>query len=212
MKTVKLYTPIELKKKYPEGYENALEWFRSDQGEIPWQGEIMDSFKAVFERSGLELRDWSISGDYPSSSWVKFHFPYFYAAYGAKDLTGQRALAWLENNLLSQFRYKDGIQYIKERVWRAECVKNPRRSDGVFIHKAGELKSCPLTGVCFDEDFIQSLLKDIKDGCTLGEAYKNLAYVAGKLFEQEIEYQNSEENFLEQELTFTKDGHYVYAS
>jgi hypothetical protein len=68
---------------------------------------------------------------------------------------------------------------------------------------------CPFTGVCFDEDFIESLLKDIKQGESLGDAYQNLALVAGKLMESEIEQVNSEENFLEQEHLYTIDGRMV---
>lgn len=198
-KTIIVYTPSELKESHPDGFEKALDWWRStNNDEIPWRGEIMASFEAIFKASGIHIRDWSINGDYPSQSYVRFDFRGFYNS-GVEDLTGNRALAWIENNLLYDLREK--------RTFINRVKKYEHWYD---FTKYGEIPSCPFTGYCADEDFIESLLKSIKSGDTLGEAYSDLAHVAGKMLESEIEYQNSEECFLEQEhLEFTEDGHHI---
>lgn len=192
MKTVKIYTPSELKKKYPEGFETALEHFRNDNNNIPWTDEIMDSLKALFKATnGVYLRDWSI--DAYGYSYVRVEFNQDEAG----DLTGNRALAWLENNLLGDLR----IPFQGKKRWNLSQYGQ--------YYRAGMIEPCPLTGICFDEDYIESLFKSIKAGDTIKEAFENLANVASNLFQAEIEYQNSEENFLEQELYFTKEGEQV---
>ena len=194
-KTVRVYTPAELKAKYPKGFERAHDWFKEGNDGVPWQEEIMDSLKATFKHSGLALRDWYIEGLYPSQSWVKFNMES-----DVENLRGQRALAWLENNLL------EGLRERRSFIHRAK-----KYSDKWHVfNKYGEIPSCPFTGVCFDEDFIESLVKDVQNGETLYRAYFNLARVAGKLFEAEIENQNSEEYFLDySDLLFTKEGRIV---
>lgn len=201
MRTIKVYSPSELKKKHPEGFERAHEWYKSHDAEIPWQGEIMDSLKAVFDASGINLRDWSI--DAYGYSYVKFSMND-----EVRDLSGNRALAWLENNLINDLRIKHTPMFFKAVEWH----KNERAHLAQYgkYYRAGMIKPCPFTGVCFDEDYIESLFKSINEGDSLGEAYDNLANVAAKLFQNEIEAQQSEEYFLDQgHLEFTKEGHRI---
>src|SRR5687767_12059963 len=99
MKTIKVYTPAELKKKNPSAFEKAHSRWNDDNTEIPWSGEIIDSLKAVFEHSGIALRDYSI--DAYGYSYVKFDMES-----DVQELKGQRALAWIENNLLADLREK----------------------------------------------------------------------------------------------------------
>lgn len=202
MKTIKVYTPAELQEKNPEGFERALEWYRDSINDVPWMDEIMDSLKAIFKASDLRLRDWSIDGTYPGSSTVQFEMDSDVA-----DLSGLRAMAWLENNLLGSLRLPDSY---RERWHKSDCVREAGLDLPYYrTGKAGEIKSCPFTGVCFDDDFLDALIKAVKDGDTLQEAYQGLAFVAGKLMESEIEYEMSEEAFLEQDMEFTKDGYLV---
>lgn len=195
MKTIKVYTATKLKEKFPDAFKKAFEKFQQStwDDEIPWNGEIIDSFKAIFEHSNMRLKDYELDTSNPSNSAVKF---FFAGEETTEDLQGNRALAWIENNLLSGLREK------KPFIQR---IKNYSNKWYDFT-KYGEIPSCPFTGVCFDEDFIESLLKSVKSGDTLKEAYENLASVASKLMQSEIEYQSSEENFLEQDFEFTKDG------
>lgn len=205
MKQIRVYTAQELKRKNPSGFERALERFRSYNDDILWSGEIMDSLKAVFKHtSGISnLHDWSI--DAYGYSYVKFEFNQDEAG----ELSGNRALAWLENNLLGDLRIPNRPMFFRlgagepyQPTDRGELAKYGQH------YRAGMIKPCPFTGVCFDEDFIESLLNSIKAGDTLQEAFSGLADVAAKLFRSEIEYQNSEEYFLENsdDLEFTIDG------
>lgn len=193
MKQIKVYTVTELKKKFPEAFETAHKKFQNSQYgfQIPWSNEIMDSLKAVFEFSGINLKDWSISTD--SRSYVKFDMEI-----DTKYLSGNRALAWLENNLFYKLR--------ENRPFN-ERVKYYSRVPYNFTHY-GKQKDCPLTGYCADDDFLDSLLKEVKSGSTLEDAYHNLADEAAKMFENEYEYMMSEEYFIEcsSDDQFTKDG------
>lgn len=191
MKTVNVYSPDELKEVNPRGFERALERWRGQNDEIPWSDEIIGSLKAIFEASNIALRDYEISAF--SYSHVSFDM-----GTDVKGLSGNRALAWLENNLLADLR----IPFTGEKRWDLS-----KYGQG---YRAGMIKPCPFTGYCADDDFIESLIEDIKAGETISEAYHSLAQKAGKMFESEAEYQNSEENFLEQEhLEFTIDGRMV---
>ena len=191
MKTIKVYTPKELKRKNPDGFERAHEWYKNHETEIHWGDEIIDSLKASIDASGLTLKDWSI--DAYGYSYVKIEMDD-----EVRDLKGQRALAWLENNLIGHLR--------EHRTFINRVKKYEQWHD---FTKYGDVPSCPFTGVCFDEDYIEALFKSISEGDSLGEAYDNLANVAARLFDNEIENQNSEEYFLECGLEFTKDGHVI---
>lgn len=202
-KTIRIYTAAELKRKNPRAFEKAWERFRSTNDEIPWSGEIMDSLKAVFKHThGISnLKDWSI--DAYGYSYVKFEFDQDEAG----ELTGNRALAWLENNLLADLRipnrpmfFRLGVGEPYQPTDRGELAKYGQ------YYRPGMIKPCPFTGVCFDEDYIESLLKSIKAGDTLQEAFAELANVAAKAMQSEIEAQNSEEYFLDQNGQYTIDG------
>lgn len=202
-KQIRVYTAAELKRKNPQAFEKALEHFRSHNDEIPWQGEIIDSLKALFKHTNgiSNLRDWSI--DAYGYSYVKFEFDQDEAG----GLTGNRALAWLENNLLGDLRIKfmPYGRIDKEHHWKSSRAELSKYGQ---YYRPGMIRPCPFTGVCFDEDYIESLQKSIKAGDTLKDAFAELADVAAKLFQAEIEYQNSEEYFLESEsdAQYTIDG------
>jgi hypothetical protein len=63
VKTIKIYTLEELKTLFPEAYAKVHEkWKEACQrsGETPWQGEVMDSLKAVVRACNGRMKDWSI--------------------------------------------------------------------------------------------------------------------------------------------------------
>lgn len=199
MKTIKVYTAAELKKKFPDAFDRALEHFQQDNDSIPWSEEIIDSLKAIFDRSGLRLRNYSIGAYCYSDLTVDMESD-------VANLSGNRALAWIENNLLADLRipYKPMFKLWSDG-WKPTVKRGELSKYGAY-YRPGMIHPRPFTGVCFDEDFIEALLKAIKSGDTLKEAYTGLADVAQKLMESEVDYQNSEENFLEQDYQFTKDG------
>lgn len=203
-----VYTAKELKEKFPEGFDRAWQNFKNSQTDVPWSDEIIDSMKGVFEAANIKLEDYEIDG-ICGHSYVKFNMED-----EVYNLTGKRAFAWLENNILSQFRVKWGISHIKSRIWDGGgIVRHVDRKDNYFIHFAGERKECPFTGYFADEVFIDALMKDIKAGSCLGDAFKGIADEAGKLRSEENDNQQAEEYFLEyadvNEYEYTEDGKLV---
>jgi len=188
MKTIEVYTPAELKEHYPEGFEKAHSDYNYNNIDIPWSDDTIESMKQVFKAANIALRDWSIDGINPRCSYVKFDIE---TATG--ELTGQRAIAWLENNLFWKLRTPWGMKKIKDRVR--------------YHHAPGSIPECPLTGYCADDDYLDALTKEILDGSTIKEAFQNLGYVAGKILEGEIEYMQSEEYFIENDwMEYTAEG------
>lgn len=100
------------------------------------------------------------------------------------ELKGKRAFAWLENNILSKLRDNKG---------QLDCGK--------------------LTGYCFDYDLVKALQKSIREGSTIRDAFKGLAYTYAEQVDREWEDQTSEERFLDDaeanEWQFFKDGRRV---
>ena len=191
MKTINIYTPQELKENFPDVYDKAYEKYRDSVEWIPWADEVMESLKAIFDKSGIKLVDWSIGAWNPS--WISFDLDE-----SIGNLSGARAIAWLENNLLSYLRIP----------WRGERRLRLRKYGKYY--RPGMIEPCPFTGVCFDEDFLESLYKDIVDGMCIQDSYSDLADVACKLLENEYENVTSEEYFLECDYPhYTETGRIV---
>lgn len=197
MKTIKIYSAKELKKKNPRGYDKAFEDFKNRQYNygLDHADEIVDSLKKLFEAAGVRLKDYEIDNNYPSYSYARFEFDND----GAEKLSGQRALAWLENNLYAGLRERRTfIQRVKKYTQWFDFTKH------------NQIPDCPLTGVCYDDDFLDSLRNSIKEGYDLKAAFNRLAIKAGEIEEAEWEYQLSEENFLEMDdEEYTIDGRRV---
>ena len=186
--TKNIYTFNELSE---EAKEKTIFDYREGTTEIFWADEILESLKGLFENcSSVELKDYSL-GEYNSSIDVRFYNE------ETEEISGKRAFAWIENNLLCNIRYKQGISHIKERVWTSDCVKSVDRKDGYFLNNAGKIKECPFTGYYADDDFLDSLLKDIREGADLKTAFEGLASEYQKIINNEIDYQNSEEYIIE---------------
>jgi len=164
-KTINIYSFDELSE---EAKEKALQDYRERQTEIFWMDETIESLKGLFKNcSGVSLKDYSLD---KYNSWIHIEF----TNDEVEEFTGKRALAWIENNLLSNIRYKWGINYIKDRVWTSDCVKSLRK-DGYFIHLADTKKDCPFTGYYADDDLLDDLIKEIKSETDLKTAFEGLA-------------------------------------
>ena len=193
MKTITIYTPRELKEHCPENYQKAYEKYRDSHDDyLPFHiEEVMESLKEVFKHSGIILKDWSIYAW--SYSCIDFNLDE-----DIGNLSGARAFAWLENNLLSDLRIP----------WTGEKRKNLRKYGRYY--RPGRIKPCPFTGVCYDEDFLESLYNNIKSGMCIQDSYLDLANTARKLFEAEFEDVMSEEYFLECDYPhYTETGRIV---
>lgn len=201
MKThiVTTYSATELKEQFPDAFERALEKHRNSPyiGD-GWTGEIFDSLKAVLRASDVTLRDYDL-GAYNRGNHIRVSFPHD----DCEDLSGKRAIAWLENHLFAPLR----VSFTARNRW--ELAKYNRGMSERF-YMAGRVKPCPLTGVCFDEDYLDALRASVRNGDTLKEAFQGLADVYAKLIESEIEGASTEEYFIEtaeaNDWQFTEDG------
>lgn len=201
MKTIKVYQFKELSKK---AKEYAINQYRNKNHEIFWQDETIKSLKGLFEHcNSVRIKNYSL-GEY--NSWLQVEFN----REEEGQLSGKRAVAWLENNLLTKLRYKAGIDNIKKRVFVSNFVKSINHPQGAFIHQIGDLKECAFTGYCADDDFLDDLIKEVKQGADLKTAFEGLAITYQKIIQGEIEYQNSDEYIAEtleaNEYDFMEDG------
>ena len=201
MDTIKVYSASELKEQFPEGFEKAYKnWQDHQAGDIFWSDEIMDSLKAIFKVSDINLINWSIGMD--SESWVRFEMPEDDEWDNLiENYTGQKAYNWIKENVLDGAKFKRVTYNNKDggKGWRYDITK-----------VNGQPWSCEFTGYCADHDFIESLLDDVRTGSTLSDAFHGLADCAMRLLEQESEDQNSEDYFLDfadaNDFQFTEDG------
>lgn len=203
---IDVYTIEELKENFPEAYEKAYEDFKRDiqqDRDIPWQEEIMDSMEATFKHAGVTLHNLSI-GAYCYSE-VKFSIPTYWSEVAENgmlvdDYEGKKAYNWLKEAF--------DLKSYKRVAYKNHLGKTAYRYD--FVKLDGKDWSCEFTGYCADHDFLESLFMCIHDGMNLKGAFSNLADEARKLFENEYEYQQSEEYFFEEasnnDYEYTEEG------
>ncbi len=179
-KTIEIYEFSELSNK---AKENAISQYRESNTEIFWQDEILESLEGLFKYcNGVKLKDYSL-GQY--NSWINVSF----TNDEVENLNGKRALAWIENNLLSNIR-------IPKNAFSINGTRRKLAQYGQY-YRAGMIEPCPFTGYCADDDFLDSLLKDIKEGCDLKTAFEGLTSEYQKLINAEIAWQNSDEYIAE---------------
>lgn len=142
--------------------------------------DMLASLKAVCEACNLRLSDWSF-GSYCRNWKVKV------SNYDVEYLSGPRALAWFLRILID-----NGY---------------PRPKRFVDMEFTGV---CGFTGVCYDEDVVETVWKELLDGETVSRAFDQVAYTFCKGLEAEYEYRTSEEAIMEyldeDEEIYTKDG------
>lgn len=165
--------------------------------EIPWQYETLSSLKELFKRTnGVKLLDYSLG--LCSYSYLKIDMDH-----GA-DLTGARALGWLENNLLNGLR----LSRQKFLSGRRDYLRYGRH------YRTGKIPPGPLTGYYADDVYIEAVRESIVKGHTLKEAFLSLANVYIELFQGEYDFYISEE-CIKEELhgsseEYTLEGKEIY--
>lgn len=156
--TIKLYDYDELS---PEAKRRALEEWRSEDVEHFCGREVEDTLDKLQEELGIKVSRWSYSPHDHDSGNIQF------TLYNDDQLTlsGQRAQAFLWNkfaHLIVQPRKK---WYSKNRDGRVDlsgCLHcddgwtNMYRTSNVFFDRTYN-GTCPLTGVCFDNDALDPL-------------------------------------------------------
>jgi hypothetical protein len=195
-KTINIYSFNELSN---EAKDHAIQQYRESNTEIFWADETIESLKGLFKNcSCVSLKDWSLG---ESNSWIRVSF----TNDEVEELSGKRAMAWVENHLLSNIR-------IPCNSFALNGTRKKLAQYGSYYH-AGMIKPCPFTGYCADDDFLDDLIKEIKSGTDLKTAFEGLATVYQKIINNEIEYQNSEEYITERfeanEYEFDEEGNRI---
>lgn len=114
------------------------------------------------------------------------------------DLTGKRALAWLENNLLADLRIPWAPMWVPTAHWRVAASKQRRE----FVrygtcYRPGKVKPCPLTGFYMDEVLLDDLRDSLRGGMSVGDAMLALEVKVQRVIDDELDYRTSEEAFIE---------------
>jgi hypothetical protein len=195
-KIINIYSFNELS---DEAKEHAIQEYRERNTDIFWADETIASLKGLFDNcNGIRLKNWSL-GEY--NSWIRVDFD----REETEELSGKRAWAWIENNLLCNIR-------IPENSLSINGTRRELAQYGKY-YRSGMIKPCPFTGYCADDAYLDSLLKDIKEGCDLKTAFEGLATTYQKIINGEIEYQNSEEYIAEHmeanEYEFDEEGNSI---
>ena len=142
--------------------------------------EMLVSLKAVCEACNLRLVNWSF-GTYCRDYDIKV------SNYDVEDLEGNRALAWflrvlIDNGYARPKHFKD-MQF-----------------PGV----------CGFAGVCFDDDIVECVWKELLDGEPVYKAFDQVAKMFCDTLENEYAYLTSEEAIMdyldENEEIYTEDG------
>jgi hypothetical protein len=179
MKTIEIsvYTATELKQEYPNAFKKAYERFVQSEYEhgLNWGTEMLDSLKTLIELGGYRLKDYSLGDSSCQNNHIRLE------ERDCDELSGKRAMAWLENNILSKLR-----------------------------DKKGKLDAGLLTGYCMDYTLVESLQESIRGGSTIKDALNDLVCVFVAQVDSEWENQTSEEAFLDQsdanDWQFSADG------
>lgn len=197
IKTKTVYTLSELKEHDHIAYERALDFMRQGIELDHVLSEMIDSLKGFAESIGSKLSDWSI-GAYSQNNKVRIDLNSDW-----HELSGSRALAWLENNCLAQFRIPSVSYSAKSQgaKLRRELAKY---GNG---YRAGCVKPCPFTGMCYDESIIAHLKNEFKNGENVKEAIRGLSDLFGNMADSEYEYATSEECLIDNSDGYEFDEH-----
>jgi hypothetical protein len=179
MKTIEInvYTASELRQEHPHSFQKAHERFVQGEYEngLNWGQEMFESLKALIELGGYKLKNYSLGDSSCRNNYIRLE------ERECDELSGKRAMAWLENNILSKLR-----------------------------DKIGKLDAGKLTGYCLDYTLVKSLQESIRTGSTIGQAFRDLVCPYVSQVDAEWENQTSEEAFLDlsdaNDYQFSADG------
>jgi hypothetical protein len=197
--TVKLYEFDELS---DEAKERVINEQRKLEEEMLWDygDKIKDSMFSMLAYMGITVKDWSLG---LGRSHMSFDIiDGTYDNYALPSMSGKRLYAWFENNLFGLLR----IPFTGKQRWEFSRFGK--------AYRAGNVKPCPFTGVCYDEDFIQYINKSLKDGNDLETLLLGLPQEFKKLLNSEYDYRTSEEGIKEyldsNDRYFTEEGEVWY--
>lgn len=192
--TIQLFTATELQVTHPTAFVKAHQHFNRQEDTIPNEHTIYESLNAlIIQTRGVEITSSHLSPFARSFLNVEFTNP------DAENLRSARAFAWLENHLLNDLRIQWSAQ---QRLTKAKLNKPyrsvfPTESKARLAYFPGAVPPFPLTGVCFDQNYLQALTASLRQGKCLKDAFEDLAQVYQTLVDAEYQYSLTEEFFIE---------------
>lgn len=166
--TTTVYTAAELKEADERAFAHALaEYQRNVYDDPAWASEHRDSLDAMRAAFGSNP-------------------PHFDLATRADDV--RRSMAWVENNVLSPLR----------QPWVP--LSHPKRratSHYGGSYRPGHVKSCPFTGYCMDDAFLEYVTVSAKNGDSPADILRSLPDFADAAWNNELDDQASERAFLD---------------
>lgn len=199
------YTVYKFDELPEDGKKAAIEKWRETtlhNGDFFWNREWMESIKQGLHNFGAELQDWSIDFLGDDRSWWKISID----SETQEEITGMRLRTWLLNNHWDNFFKR---KHYGEYIYNKETEKGryQRYSRCQWIET-----SCPFTGYCGDEDFMDVFRDFIKkpDNSTFKELLEDAVRRTVKAMQADCNYQISDEGITEiiqcNEYDFTEDG------
>jgi len=188
--------------------EKAREWYRESTYEngFAWAEEAYDSIRKFCEIFGIAYHS-SFFSNYSEAN-VSFSN----IDDTILELSGKRLLAYLWNNHSDLLIQRKTVHFCRmpDGSKRFNCVG---MNSGKYVSKCQwEQSSCPITGVCFDENLLAPMKKAVKEGYsgTLEDLLSDCIDSWVKLAEEDCEWQLSDEYVDEQieanSYEFTEDG------
>lgn len=161
--------------------------------------DIRAAYDGLLDTMGVsDYRRGEIAPSYhrPSAPWF---------TYGdmsdADTFTGARAMAWIENHLLTPLR-REWVP-ITKRVRRWDNYNGGRATLAYSWRDSGRVDEYAMTGMYVDAELIAAVVDSVRSGATVDAALTAMWSRACELLEQEHEYHTSEQYFRE-----IHDGYY----
>jgi hypothetical protein len=170
------YTVRELQKHPGGGFVRALDEYA--QQECEWQdwSDEWGSLKALDDAAGY-----------------KRHARWYHddGLGDCAELTGPRALAWLENVVVGPLRLPWGYMSAPGPLGQE------RRKHARYKQRPGTVPDCPFTGFYMDEVLLDDLRDSLRGGMSVGDAMLALEAKVQRVIDDELDYRTSEDAFIE---------------
>lgn len=216
-KTIKIYKlhelPEDVQKKAHENYNTSQSF------DYAWIDEYRDSLKAFEELFPVKVKNYSWGTC--SHSYIDWEFE---AGTDIGELSGWRLATYIWNNYRSLWKGKyfgcisrpwSDARIVHRKLKHSEMKANIHHGHAHYYQYFGmklEIRSCPFTGFCGDEDLLDPIWKFLEkpDGTTFEELIGECMDSLTKSVVADMEYQESFEYFEEHcsgnEYEFTEDG------
>jgi len=184
-----LYTVEELQEQHPRGFDRAHSDYSQD--EYAW-ADHSDEWASLREFDRVV----GFTRGYRGDVWggLSDH----------AELTGRRAWAWLENEVLADYRLP------WKPITGSATYSAERRKNAKYRQRPGTIPPCPFTGYYTDEVILDEVRECLRSGGTVYDAVLGLEAAIQREVDRDLEYRTSEEGFIEwaanNDVEFTEAG------